>query len=105
MSGREEGADIASGRLAFGISLDQVDALDRFVRTIAAHGDVISTGVAAHLDERSLPALGEAIYDAANAVRDILDQIGKQKLEKAVADSDPGRKGGDNFGLVKEVTP
>ena len=87
MSCCEEIVDGASGRLVFGLSLDQVDALDRLIRIIAAHGDVISAGVAAHLDERSLPALGDAIYDAANEVRSILDQVGEQKLEKPVADS------------------
>ncbi|WP_254427201.1 hypothetical protein [Rhodanobacter sp. C01] len=49
----------------------------------AAHGDVISTGGADHLDERSLPVLGKTIHDAACASRYILDQVGEQTLGKA----------------------
>lgn len=81
---------MASRPLVFGVTLDQVDALDRLVRTIAANGDVIATGGTAHLDERSLPALGDAIYDAAHAVRDILDEVGEQKLAAAAATIAPG---------------
>jgi len=41
---------------------------------------VIAAGSAAHLGRRTLPALGEAIYDAAHAVRGLLDEMAKQQL-------------------------
>ncbi|MBN6152753.1 hypothetical protein JR065_20700 [Xanthomonas sp. AmX2] len=74
---------MAADSIAFGITLDQFDALDRLVRTIAAHGDMIATAAGARLDAQTLPALGDAIYDAARAVRGILDQVGEQRLAGA----------------------
>jgi len=71
---------MAAPSFAFGLTLKQVDALDRLMRTITVYGDVIAAGSAAHFDRRTLPALGEAIYDAAHAVRGILDEVAKQKL-------------------------
>jgi hypothetical protein len=72
--------DVASNPLAFGITLDQVDELDRLIGWISAQGDVISTGIR-DLDHRSLSALGGAIYHAANAIGEIFDKIGEQALE------------------------
>lgn len=69
---------------SFGVTLDQVDQINRLVRLIAAQGDVIAVGNAIRLDERSLPSLGEAIYDAACAVHDIVEQVCEQKLKHAI---------------------
>jgi hypothetical protein len=79
---------MAPNRFVFGITLDQADALDRLIRTITAHGDIIAAGTAPYLDPRTLPALGEAIYTAARAARGILDQVGTQALE----DTTTGRR-------------
>lgn len=79
---------MASNRFAFGITLDQADALDRLIRAITAHGDIIAAGTAPYLDPRTLPALGEAIYTAGRAARGILDQVGAQALK----DRPPGRR-------------
>ncbi|MCC8500643.1 hypothetical protein [Xanthomonas hortorum] len=65
---------------AFGITVEQVDALDQLLLTIAAHGDVIAAGNAYRLDSRTLPVLGSAIFDAAGAMRTILDQLALQRL-------------------------
>ncbi|PPU30427.1 hypothetical protein XcyCFBP4188_22240 [Xanthomonas hortorum pv. cynarae] len=65
---------------AFGITVEQVDALDQLLLTIAAHGDVIAAGNADRLDRRTLPVLGSAIFDAAGAMRAILDQLALQRL-------------------------
>ncbi|MDV2453419.1 hypothetical protein [Xanthomonas hortorum] len=64
----------------FGITVEQVDALDQLLLTIAAHGDVIAAGNADRLDRCTLPALGSAIFDAAGAMRTILDQLALQRL-------------------------
>ncbi|MBN6150466.1 hypothetical protein JR065_08940 [Xanthomonas sp. AmX2] len=76
---------MAPDPVVFGLTLDQLDTLDRLVRTIAAHGDMIATGAGACLDAQTLPALGDAIYDAARAARGILDQVGEQRLEMSAA--------------------
>lgn len=67
-------------RLVFGLTLDQVDALGRLTGILIANGDVISISGAGPLDSRTMPTLGEAIYEAAYAVRGILDQIEAQRL-------------------------
>ena len=69
-------------RLVFGITLDQVDALDRLIRTIAACGDVIAVAGDIELDGRTLPVLGQAALEAANAARSILDTIEEQRLDE-----------------------
>ena len=66
---------------AFGITLDQIDALDRLVQSISAHGDVFAAGQAAELADATLPHLGQAIYDAAADLRDILDDVQAQRLD------------------------
>lgn len=66
--------------LVFGVSLDQIDRLERLVRTIEAGGDVIAMGGGGRLEPGSLPALGESIFASAREVRAILDEIEAQRL-------------------------
>ena len=70
-------------RFTFGITLDQVDALDRLIQTISAHGDVVAAGHAAELAGQTLPLIGQAICDGAAAVRSILDEVEAQRLGRA----------------------
>lgn len=71
--------------LRFGATLDQIDELNRLVRTITASSDAIAVSGDDLMDDRSLPTLGDAIYDAGLAVREIVDQVYRQKLEKGAA--------------------
>lgn len=80
-------SDAADARFSFGITLDQVDALDRLIGTIAAHGDVVATGRTHELADGTLPHLGQAIHDAATAMRAILDHVEAQRLK---SDAGPG---------------
>jgi hypothetical protein len=73
----------ADQRFAFGVTLDQIDALNRLIHTISAHGDVVATGHTAELAHHTLPLMGQAIYDAALAVRTLLDQVEAQRLGQA----------------------
>lgn len=77
---RRAGDDMRRDAFAFGITMEQVDALDQLLLTIAAHGDVIAAGNADRLDRGTLPVLGSAIFDAAGAMRTILDQLALQRL-------------------------
>lgn len=81
--------DEAAGRYSFGVTLDQIDALDRLIQTIAAHGDVLAAGGADELSGRTLPLLGQAIHEAATTVRGILDGVEAQRLER----DEDGRSG------------
>jgi hypothetical protein len=67
-------------RYRFGITLDQVDALNQLIDIITAHGDVITTTHATELADHTLSLLGHAIFTDARAVRDIIDQIESQRL-------------------------
>lgn len=64
----------------FGVTLAQVDALARLIQAVAAHGDVVAVGHVGDLAEGTLPQLGQAICDAAAALRAILDQVEGQRL-------------------------
>ena len=70
----------AARRFAFGVTLDQIDALECLVRAISAQGDVIATTPAAELADGTLPQLGQAIFDAAAAVQELLEQVETQRL-------------------------
>ncbi|AEL06928.1 conserved hypothetical protein [Xanthomonas campestris pv. raphani 756C] len=49
------------------------------MRTIAAYGDVIAVTAPDCLDAQTFPTIGQAIYDAANTARNILEQQPEQK--------------------------
>lgn len=65
---------------AFGVTLAQIDTLDGLVRTLAAHGDVLAGSDAAGLAGGTLPSMGRAVFDAAAAVRGVLDAVETQRL-------------------------
>ncbi|MEZ0470837.1 XAC0095 family protein [Luteimonas salinilitoris] len=72
--------DADPGHFAFGVTLDQIDTLDRLIQTISAHGDVVAASNTAELANYTLPSLGHAIHDGAAAVRELLDQVQVQRL-------------------------
>ncbi|MFC3127784.1 XAC0095 family protein [Coralloluteibacterium stylophorae] len=85
ISAAERNASSAEGEpedapegVRFGITLDQIDDLNRLVQMISAHGDAIAAG-SAGLAAQTLPLLGEAIFEGAEAVRTILDQVEAQR--------------------------
>ncbi|MBB3343998.1 hypothetical protein [Luteimonas sp. RC10] len=67
----------------FGVTMDQADALDRLVQMLMAHGDVIASGHEDDLADDTVPALGLAISEGADAVREILDQVQDQLIQPA----------------------
>ncbi|KLI98308.1 hypothetical protein [Luteimonas sp. FCS-9] len=67
-------------RPAYGISLNQVDRFDSLIRIIVAQGDVLSSVDPRQLEADSVPALGDAIYDAGVALRTLMEQVGEQGL-------------------------
>ncbi|MBS7456646.1 XAC0095 family protein [Coralloluteibacterium stylophorae] len=66
-----------------GITLDQIDELNRLIQTISALGDAVAASGSTELADATLPALGETIFDSAQAVRDILDRIEAQRAAPA----------------------
>jgi hypothetical protein len=70
-------------RFAFGVTLDQIDTLNRLMQTISAQGDVVACSRAAGLADDTLPRVGQAIYDGMEAVRAILSEVEAQRLGQA----------------------
>jgi carbamoylphosphate synthase large subunit len=67
-------------RLVFGVTIDQIDELNSLLRTIAANGDAVTVCHTEDLQPQSVSTLGEAVFNAALAVRQVFDQIEEQKL-------------------------
>lgn len=84
----------------FGVTVEQIDQLDRLVRTISAASDVIAVGGTAHLAPGTLTALGDTIFTSARAVRDLLDLIEEQRIggEERRAQPGPDREQGSGQG-------
>jgi len=66
----------------FGITIDQLDELSSLLRTITANGDMVTICDAEAVHPQSVSTLGEGIFNAALAVRGILDQVNEQRLEQ-----------------------
>jgi hypothetical protein len=73
----------AGGRYIFGVTLEQVDTLNRLIDMISAHGDVVTAGDDAVLADHTLSLLGDAIFNDARTVREIIRQVESQRLGQA----------------------
>ncbi|MCD9124934.1 XAC0095 family protein [Luteimonas fraxinea] len=78
-------ADADEPILRFGVTLDQIDALNRLLELISAHGDVVSAGEMADYATQTMPVVGHAIFDHAAEVREILLQVEDQTLDRSAA--------------------
>lgn len=65
------------------LDVEQLDAMHRLLGVIAAHGDVVACVQGTELAPGTLPVIGQAIYDDARALRDILEQVEMQHPGKA----------------------
>jgi len=73
----------AGGRYLFGVTLEQVDKLDRLIDMISAHGDVVIASDDAEFADHTLSLLGDAIFNDARTVREIIRQVNSQRLGPA----------------------
>ncbi|RYF51878.1 MAG: hypothetical protein EOO38_02035 [Cytophagaceae bacterium] len=64
----------------FGVTLQQIDQFHTLLRTITAQSDMVAVCSGKPLDATSLSVLGESIFNAARAVRGIVDEIHEQRL-------------------------
>jgi hypothetical protein len=67
-------------RFVFGVTLEQVDELNRLLDMITAHGDVVFSAHDAELAIGTLPLVGHAVFDDARAAKDIIGQVTSQRL-------------------------
>ncbi|MBS7456021.1 hypothetical protein [Coralloluteibacterium stylophorae] len=69
-----------SNGYTFGVTLHQIDQLNALVGAIRAQGDVLAVSRGELLEARSLPTLGDAIFDAALSAGKILGEVEAQPL-------------------------
>jgi len=79
----EEVPGDAGGRYLFGVTLEQVDTLNRLIDMISAHGDVVIASDDAEFADHTLSLLGDTIFNDARAVREIIRQVESQRLGQA----------------------
>jgi len=79
----EEVPGDADGRYLFGVTLDQIDTLHRLISMISAHGDVVIASDEAEFADGTLSVLGDAIFNDARTVREIIRQVESQRLVQA----------------------
>ena len=79
--GAEEGPENAGGRYRFGMTMEQIDTLNRLIDMIVAHGDVVIASDEAEFADHTLSVLGDAIFNDARAVRAIMRQVESQRLK------------------------
>ncbi|WP_337052896.1 hypothetical protein [Pseudoxanthomonas sp. USHLN014] len=70
----------ASPRMLFGVTLDQVDALNLLIDTIRAYADAVSAEGMADFAEGTLSRLGHSIFDRAGEALALLGEIQDQPL-------------------------
>lgn len=73
----------ASPRMLFGVTLDQVDALNLLLDTIRAYADAVSAEDMADFAEGTLSRLGHLIFDRAGEALALLGEIQDQPLPDA----------------------
>ncbi|WP_407353722.1 XAC0095 family protein [Luteimonas sp. R10] len=75
-----EGEAGTEARFVFGVTLDQMDELDRRLDMITAHGDVVFSVEEADLAIGTLAMVGHAVFDDARAAKAIIEQVTSQRL-------------------------
>lgn len=75
----EHGTD-APQPLRFGMTLDQLDALNRMHDRLHAYGDLVFGAEQAELADGTLTTLGDVIFREAEAASDLMDQVASQSL-------------------------
>ncbi|HWX66388.1 MAG TPA: hypothetical protein VNZ27_08195 [Rhodanobacter sp.] len=79
----EEVPGNVAGSYIFGMTMEQVDTLSRLIDMISAHGDVVIASHEAEFADHTLSLLGDAIFNDARTVREIIRQVESQRLGHA----------------------
>lgn len=79
----------AQGDFFFGVTVAQIDALQTLAAKLSAHGDVVTGSGDATFADQTLPTIGHAIFEEAEALRGILWQVNTQRLGGRVGETRP----------------
>jgi len=78
----EEEGDAEAGDFLFGVTLDQIDTLNRLVHAITAHGDVVAASDMAEYADGTLAQMGHTVFDSGLEVRAVLEAVASQRLRE-----------------------
>jgi hypothetical protein len=67
--------DTVDERFSFGLTMDQVDALNRLSALLSAHGDVVAASQNTEFVDHTLSVVGQAIFEGAQEVREIMREV------------------------------
>lgn len=81
------------GAPAYRVTVQQLDALDRSLQMIAAHGDLLAISQPSELAPGTLAVIGQAIHEDAGAMRGILDQVEFQRSGRTIDGVEEARAG------------
>jgi hypothetical protein len=73
--------DEAGSRYVFGVTVDQIDAINLLIDMLRAHGDVVAASDAAEFADHTLSTVGNAIFSGAKKLREIVIDVEAQRLE------------------------
>lgn len=90
-------APSADDDYAFGMTLDQLDELHRLLDLLRAQGDLMMATGEGEVANSTIIVTGSAIFDGADDVRTVIDQVESQSLRDAAARAKPRR--------VREMPP
>ncbi len=76
----DDADEAETGDFVFGVTLDQIDTLNRLVHAITAHGDVVAASDMAEYADGTLSQMGHMVFDAGLEVRAVLDAVEAQRL-------------------------
>ena len=76
----EEECDSAGTPYLFGVTLDQIDEINRLLVMVRAHGDVVIASHEAEFADHTLSLVGQAIFTDAQRLCDIIDDVNDQRL-------------------------
>jgi len=97
--------DEAGNRLLAGVTLDQIDKIDRLLDSLRALGNVVTCSDHAELSDVTLSIMGDAIVRDVEKLRDILRDVQGQKLEPLRATKPGVREEWATYGVLPACLP
>jgi hypothetical protein len=79
----EEEADGAAAKYLYGVTLDQIDEINRLLEKVRAYGDVVIASDDAEFASCTLSLIGDSIFHDAIRLREILWEVNAQRLDPA----------------------
>lgn len=100
-----EAADTVDERFSFGLTMDQVDALNRLSALLSVHGDVVAASQNTEFVDHTLSVVGQAIFEGAQEVREIMREVEAAQSLRAKPSTTGVREERAVYGVVPVHVP